>query len=597
MRKTLRMAFFLLAVVVGSAFNSVNAQETITFTAETDKGSLSSGSSSKDEMSKDGVTVSCDKAVLARGDNYRFYASSTITISSTSGDIEKVVFTCDPDSKGKYGSAKLSVPKGGVGTYTASSDSKTGTWEGNATSFTLSASAQVRATKIEVTLKAGTEKADPELSLSATDVTATMGKEFTPPTLTNPHSVAVTYSSSNENVATVDANSGAVTLVAPGKTEIDINFAGDATYKAAKLSYNLTVADASGAVTKYVKVTDVSTLKAGDVIVFANEKASVASGAYSKNFIGTVDATISGNELSVDNPSTYTLGTAADNTWTFQTTDGKYLYASSSTSNYIGVEDAVDKNAQATITIANGDATITFTGSNTRNVLQYNSGSPRFTCYAKASQSPVQIYKQQSSKIDEVILTVGSTGYATLYYGERNLKVPENVDVKTYAILDGVLIDNHTYEAGSVIPKGTGVVVNATPGDYSFTITDDATGAFVDNDNQLKGSDEDATTTGGAKYYRLTTLKGANVGFYWGADNGAAFTNPAHKAYLAIPANESATAKAGYAFGGEATGINNIKKQNNTIDLSAPMYNLSGQRVNKDFKGVVIQNGHKYINK
>lgn len=28
-----------------------------------------------------------------------------------------------------------------------------------------------------------------------------------------------------------------------------------------------------------------------------------------------------------------------------------------------------------------------------------------------------------------------------------------------------------------------------------------------------------------------------------------------------------------------------------------PMYNLSGQRVDKNYKGVVIQNGKKFINK
>ncbi len=29
----------------------------------------------------------------------------------------------------------------------------------------------------------------------------------------------------------------------------------------------------------------------------------------------------------------------------------------------------------------------------------------------------------------------------------------------------------------------------------------------------------------------------------------------------------------------------------------APMYNVYGQRVNKDYKGIIIQNGKKFINK
>jgi len=31
--------------------------------------------------------------------------------------------------------------------------------------------------------------------------------------------------------------------------------------------------------------------------------------------------------------------------------------------------------------------------------------------------------------------------------------------------------------------------------------------------------------------------------------------------------------------------------------MNAPIYNLAGQRVENGFKGVVIQNGKKYVNK
>ena len=42
----------------------------------------------------------------------------------------------------------------------------------------------------------------------------------------------------------------------------------------------------------------------------------------------------------------------------------------------------------------------------------------------------------------------------------------------------------------------------------------------------------------------------------------------------------------------DITGIN-VESNNN----AQPMYNLSGQRVDKNYKGVVIQNGKKFINK
>ncbi len=49
------------------------------------------------------------------------------------------------------------------------------------------------------------------------------------------------------------------------------------------------------------------------------------------------------------------------------------------------------------------------------------------------------------------------------------------------------------------------------------------------------------------------------------------------------------------AVKGVVTGINNIT--NNTINENAPIYNLAGQRVNKNAKGILIQNGKKFVNK
>ena len=45
------------------------------------------------------------------------------------------------------------------------------------------------------------------------------------------------------------------------------------------------------------------------------------------------------------------------------------------------------------------------------------------------------------------------------------------------------------------------------------------------------------------------------------------------------------------------TGISSIHNSQFTIHNDAPMYNLAGQRVNKNYKGIVIQNGKKFIKK
>lgn len=87
------------------------------------------------------------------------------------------------------------------------------------------------------------ESAKEEAGLSYGDIvsaTAELGKAFTEPTLTNPNNLPVTYKSSDENVATVDA-SGKVTLKANGMTTITASSAETAQYLAGSASYNLFV--------------------------------------------------------------------------------------------------------------------------------------------------------------------------------------------------------------------------------------------------------------------------------------------------------------------------------------------------------------------
>ena len=84
-------------------------------------------------------------------------------------------------------------------------------------------------------------KTDVAVSFDNAVVTATMGEEPTSQTATTEPSVAVTYSSSDESVATVDAQTGALTLVGAGTTLITASYAGDTTHNAASASYALTV--------------------------------------------------------------------------------------------------------------------------------------------------------------------------------------------------------------------------------------------------------------------------------------------------------------------------------------------------------------------
>ena len=86
---------------------------------------------------------------------------------------------------------------------------------------------------------------DVTLSFPQENYTATIGQDFVEPTLSvNPTTAAseVVYSSSNTNVATVDATTGAVTLVSTGTTTITASISNSETYKNATATYTLTVA-------------------------------------------------------------------------------------------------------------------------------------------------------------------------------------------------------------------------------------------------------------------------------------------------------------------------------------------------------------------
>lgn len=85
------------------------------------------------------------------------------------------------------------------------------------------------------------------LTVSFTNATASaqVGQSFSSPTANvSVENKTVTYESSDTSVATVNSSTGAVTLVAAGKTTITAKFAGDTDYNPASGSYELTVAAA-----------------------------------------------------------------------------------------------------------------------------------------------------------------------------------------------------------------------------------------------------------------------------------------------------------------------------------------------------------------
>ena len=192
----------------------------------------------------------------------------------------------------------------------------------------------------------------------------------------------------------------------------------------------------------------------------------------------------------------------------------------------------------------------------------------------------------------DVSLAVSSAERATLYYSDRSFIIPEGIVARTYKIEGNVLSRSREYKKGDVLPKGTAVVLEAKEGKYIFEETS-KTGE-TDPHNALCGSDSTTITSGGEVYYVFG--KGSNgVGFYWKEANGKAFTTEAHKAYLVYTPSKTTNAKSFLGFDVALEIQGPMVREKTTFD--GPIYNLAGQRVDKDYKGIIIVNGKKYLNR
>lgn len=206
-----------------------------------------------------------------------------------------------------------------------------------------------------------------------------------------------------------------------------------------------------------------------------------------------------------------------------------------------------------------------------------------------------KFFIDEISITSEDFITIGSTGYATLYYSGRAIKIPTGLTAYTMKVENGKIVKSRAYSEGETLPKATAVILRGKPGKYNLdTSTEEGT---TDNNNQLKGSDTKANTTGNDGdyfFYMLANKDGEGVGFYWGAENGAAFLNGEHKAYLAIPKTDTygSAAKPCYVFAEDAATAIGKTNGNETKPAS---YTLDGRLCPRGAKGIVISNGRKTI--
>lgn len=191
-----------------------------------------------------------------------------------------------------------------------------------------------------------------------------------------------------------------------------------------------------------------------------------------------------------------------------------------------------------------------------------------------------------------VTVPLAPTGYGTYYNSVCGVTLPAGAEA--YIMADGAptytKIADGNDGSSNTVPADVAMLLKGTTS-VALTLSTSITGSV--GSNLLKGSDVSATTTGGSTYYKLTYGSEPGhediFGWYWGEDEGAAFTSPAHKAWLALPASARAFVD---LPGDETTGI---KSMNNGQFDNGAVYDLQGRRVAQPTKGLYIVNGKKVI--
>ena len=250
------------------------------------------------------------------------------------------------------------------------------------------------------------------------------------------------------------------------------------------------------------------------------------------------------------------------------------------------------------------------------NLLRYNhnDGNGGLRWYGSATGAQAYFYKVvENGTYANYCTTVPTTTTITLnaactdgemVYGTFSYPVAfvvsDDIVVSEIGIVEGKLYVED-YDEGDIVPANTGVMVSAIDGgDYVVNLSNEAGSSVLGSDNRLRGTvtgitaEAMAAADANCQFYRLTMHNGTDLGFWWGAAEGAAFGLGANKAYLAV--SGSVNSKDGLTFGGSEEEIDGINAVVNNAE-NGIRYNLAGQRVGNDYKGIVIVNGKKYLRK
>lgn len=224
---------------------------------------------------------------------------------------------------------------------------------------------------------------------------------------------------------------------------------------------------------------------------------------------------------------------------------------------------------------------ITTDGTITEIAMTFNEGT---VIKAKGSDTNIILDYILLEKVTSEDVAVSSVKFAT-YVPVINVVAPADVKVYTAKVNeDKSAVVLTEVSAGSVIAKGTPVLVGAEAGSYTFEASAGEATTVADNDLKAAAAD---TKGDGATIYALVEQDGKAV--FAPLKEGVAVS--LGHAYLKLPA-ANATRFYSIQFGGETTGINEV---NAAAKADGAYYTLQGVKTSKAAKGIYIHNGKKVV--
>lgn len=345
-----------------------------------------------------------------------------------------------------------------------------------------------------------------------------------------------------------------------------------------------------------------------------------------------------------DNFNSYENITAVKKVWTLSTYCSHPNYAGSSDNKALQIASSNDKATAETPSFDKLDtnkAILTFklkSSNSTTNVLTiqgkgcYVDGGETTTRKTNEENVTIEItskpdnskwsivfsaVKNGGCKIDDVVISVSAsislspsctdgTRYYGTYCNSNAFFVPSYLAVSEINVEDGKLCVTN-YATGEVVPANTGVMVSSTSsGDHVVGLYTGGTSKLGDanmlkpsGDNYINSTQMAEGTATGTKFYRLTMHNGKQIGFWWGAENGAAFDLAANKAYLAVPDAAAARLQSLW-LSDETESITGLNRE--ATEDNQPVYDLQGRQIvtlksanGKLQRGLYIVNGRKVV--